>query len=106
MARKLFLIFCLITVITILIRSHLIKISTSRFQLFTVNYHFKVNYSKQNSFARDSMSQQALKRASPHPHPKGEALRTPKASGASPQDKAHNEVTTQAFPGATVGKCS
>ena len=34
----------------------------------------------------------------PHPHPKGEALRTPKASGASPQGKAHDEVTTQAFP--------
>ena len=42
-------------------RSHLINISTSRFELFTVNYDFKVNYSKQNSLPRESMSQQALK---------------------------------------------
>ena len=28
------------------------------------------------------------------------------ASGASPQGKAHDEVTTQAFPGPVVWKCS
>ena len=53
--------FCLITVTTIFIQRHLIKISTSRFELFTVNYYFKVNYSKQNSLPRESMFQQALK---------------------------------------------